>query len=121
VLEPVLSGRLTSFEVTEDAHDNYNADIQKRSDKGVHVQCVSWYRNQGNGKVSTIFPGPGVLMWWRLRSVNWDHYKITPAAEQEKYLSKSTMQWQLFCVAMITPMILLLRFANISALEQWLL
>lgn len=52
-----LGGRIV--EVTPEAHDAFNADIQARADKSVMVlgNCNSYYRAGGTGKVFTHWPG----------------------------------------------------------------
>lgn len=47
------------IEVPDDAHDAFNADIQRRAEESVLVlgNCSSWYRASGTGRVFTHWPG----------------------------------------------------------------
>jgi hypothetical protein len=45
----------------------------------VWVQCVSWYRTGGAGKVSSIFPGPMLLFGWWVRKPRWGDYVVQAA------------------------------------------
>jgi hypothetical protein len=76
MIEPIIAGTASSFEVTTEATDAYNDLIQRRASRSVYTQCVSWYRSGGDGKVSSVFPGPLTLLWWWLRSPVWKDYKV---------------------------------------------
>jgi hypothetical protein len=79
LVQPVLEQEVSSFEVTPEATDAYNTRIQGRISRSVFPHCLSWYRKGGDGKVTSIFPGPGLLFWWWLRQPNWNHYKAVGA------------------------------------------
>jgi len=76
MIEPVVAGMASSFEVTAKATDIYNDLIQRRASRSVYTQCISWYRSGGDGKITSIFPGPLTLLWWWLRSPVWKDYKV---------------------------------------------
>jgi len=91
LIKPVLDGKATAFDVTSRANDEYNAKIQKRLDNSVFMQCMSWYRTGGNGKVSNVFPGSGTLLWCWLRRPVWDHYIVTNGQRWEKERKRRRM------------------------------
>ncbi|PFH53522.1 hypothetical protein AMATHDRAFT_54678 [Amanita thiersii Skay4041] len=74
LIKPVLENKVSSFEVKAAAADEYNEKIHNKLASSVFVQCVSWYRTGGNGKITNIFPGPAMLFWWWLRKPIWNHY-----------------------------------------------
>ncbi|KZP17161.1 hypothetical protein FIBSPDRAFT_957339 [Athelia psychrophila] len=56
MIVPVLSGAASSFFVTPAACDAYNVKVQRRLEGSVLIQCVSWYRAGGTGKVTSMLP-----------------------------------------------------------------
>jgi hypothetical protein len=84
LIEPVILQTASSFEVTAEATDKYNEVIQSRLSRSIYMQCVSWYRAGGDGKVTSIFPGPLTLFWWWLRSPVWKDYKAVGAEKWAK-------------------------------------
>ncbi|RDB25927.1 Baeyer-Villiger monooxygenase [Hypsizygus marmoreus] len=76
LIRPILERRLLSIDVSTTATDEYNSKIQARLSASVFVQCVSWYRVGGKGKVNSIFPGTAALFWWWLRWPRWGHYNV---------------------------------------------
>ncbi|KAJ7689781.1 hypothetical protein B0H17DRAFT_1291851 [Mycena rosella] len=81
-VKPILSGVVSSFEVTPAATDRYNERIQDMLSRSVHVACSSWYRTGGDGPISSIFPGPGILFWWWTRRPRWSDYRVDAASGQ---------------------------------------
>jgi len=57
MIKPVLGLRISSFEISQEASDDYNAKIQKMFRGTVFCFCGSWYRVGGDGKNVSIFPG----------------------------------------------------------------
>lgn len=108
LIEPVIKGTVSSFEVKEEATDKYNDMIQYRLSRSVFTQCVSWYRAGGDGKVSSIFPGPLTLFWWWLRSPVWKDYKAVGA---ERWVKQRR-------VARIRQFV---GFISLSVFSTWLL
>ncbi|KAJ7758295.1 hypothetical protein B0H16DRAFT_649863 [Mycena metata] len=80
LIQPILTGDISSLEVTIEATDAYNRHIQAKLAGFVWSKCSSWYRTGGNGKIYATFPGPMTLFWWWLRRPNWDHYTFNSAA-----------------------------------------
>ncbi|KAJ7494237.1 hypothetical protein B0H11DRAFT_929851 [Mycena galericulata] len=76
MIEPVIAGDISSFEVTAEATNDYNRNIQARLKGFIWSKCSSWYRTGDNGKIHTLFPGPMTLFWWWMRRPNWTHYKV---------------------------------------------
>ncbi|TFK40444.1 hypothetical protein BDQ12DRAFT_648979 [Crucibulum laeve] len=76
LVKSIVDGNISSFEVTTKATEAYNDKIQARLSKSVFMHCISWYRLGGEGRVTSMFPGPGMLFWWWLRRPQWNHYMI---------------------------------------------
>ncbi|KAF9242545.1 hypothetical protein BU15DRAFT_43918 [Melanogaster broomeanus] len=79
LIKPVLDGLVSTFTVKADVTDAYNAKLQERLSGSVLVQCYSWQRTGGTGKVFNSFPWAITLWWWWLRRPNWTHYTATGA------------------------------------------
>ncbi|KAF8209461.1 hypothetical protein K438DRAFT_1960458 [Mycena galopus ATCC 62051] len=79
---PIVDGLVSTFEVTSEATDAYNDLIQRRLQRSVFVECTSWYRTDGEGKVSSVFPGPMLLYGWWVRRPVWAHYKVKATTDQ---------------------------------------
>ncbi|KAJ7444509.1 hypothetical protein FB451DRAFT_1434419, partial [Mycena latifolia] len=75
-VKPILDGLVSTFSVTTRATETYNEIIQARLARSVFVGCVSWYRSGGEGKVSSIFPGPMFLYQWWMRRPQWADYDV---------------------------------------------
>ncbi|KAF7358999.1 hypothetical protein MSAN_01240600 [Mycena sanguinolenta] len=76
LIKPILNGLISSVDVKPSATDAYNDVIQARLSRSVFVECSSWYRTGGNGKVSSIFPGPMFLYGWWIRRPKWEDYNV---------------------------------------------
>ncbi|KAF8133737.1 hypothetical protein EV363DRAFT_1430286 [Boletus edulis] len=75
LVKPVLDGLVSAFTVKADATDAYNAKLQERLSRSVHMQCYSWQRSGGGtGKIFNPFPWAVTIWWWWLRRPNWAHY-----------------------------------------------
>ncbi|KAF7307994.1 hypothetical protein MKEN_01161100 [Mycena kentingensis (nom. inval.)] len=83
-VQPLLANEVKAFSITPIATDAYNALIHERLARSVFVQCISWYRTGGEGKVSSIFPGPMALYQWWMRRPMWEDYEIMGATEEWK-------------------------------------
>ncbi|KAF7360682.1 hypothetical protein MVEN_00800000 [Mycena venus] len=81
-VKPILDGLVATFSVKARATDAYNEIIQARLARSVWVKCISWYRAGGEGKVSSIFPGPMFLFAWWLRQPRWDDYTMKATSEK---------------------------------------
>ena len=57
LIQPIIEAGAVSIEVNKEPADAYNAKIQNRLSNTVHMDCHSWYRVGGAGKISNIFPG----------------------------------------------------------------
>ncbi|KAJ7100486.1 hypothetical protein C8R44DRAFT_834794 [Mycena epipterygia] len=77
MITPVIAGDISSMEVTAEATDAYNRDIQARLAGSIWSTCFSWYRTGNTGKIHGLFPGPMTLFWLWLRRPNWAHYKCS--------------------------------------------
>ncbi|KAF7353943.1 hypothetical protein MVEN_01080600 [Mycena venus] len=83
MIKPVISGDILSAEVTAEATDAYNRDIQNRLSGFIWSKCYSWYRTGNTGKIHGLFPGSMILFWWWLRRPNWAHYKVVTVSGWE--------------------------------------
>ncbi|KAG2757493.1 FAD/NAD(P)-binding domain-containing protein [Suillus brevipes Sb2] len=81
LIEPVLTGSVSSFTIKATSTDTYNAKLQEQLSRSVHVHCYSSARTNGTDKVYYPFPWPASVFWWLLRRPNWDHY-IAVGAEK---------------------------------------
>ncbi|KAJ7494238.1 hypothetical protein B0H11DRAFT_2156124 [Mycena galericulata] len=75
-VKPILDGMVSTFDVKTSATDAYNDRIHARLSRSVFVECVSWYRTGGEGKVSSIFPGTMLLYGWWMRRPQWGDYNV---------------------------------------------
>jgi hypothetical protein len=100
-----VQGSASSFEVTPEATDAYNDVIHGRLARSVFIQCTSWYRKDGNGKVFSTFPGPMSLFWWWLQSPNWGHYKTTGGEDWVKQQKLKTVYKALKVLAFIAALL----------------
>ncbi|KAG7096480.1 hypothetical protein E1B28_003911 [Marasmius oreades] len=97
MIKPVLRGDLKTVEVTDKATARWNDKIQARLRRSVFVDCVSWYRRDRDGKVTSIFPGFATVFWWWFRRVNWRDYRVSardPTQWERKQNQKE--QWRGF-------------------------
>jgi len=116
LIEPVLSGSASSFTVKASHADEYNAKVQERISRSVFMQCHSWARMNGTGKVFNPFPWAMTRWWWLLRKPNWDHYVAVGAekwvwARRRKFVKNS-----LKCAAILT---LLCSYIGSSVQTTW--
>jgi cation diffusion facilitator CzcD-associated flavoprotein CzcO len=79
LIEPVLTGSVSSFTVKAAPTDTYNAKLQERLSHSVYLHCSSWMRTNGTGKAFHPFPWRATFLWWLLRRPNWDHYTAVGA------------------------------------------
>ncbi|KAJ6567001.1 hypothetical protein B0H19DRAFT_716653 [Mycena capillaripes] len=94
-VKPILDGLVSTFDVTTRATDAYNDLIHARLTRSVFVHCVSWYRSGGEGKVSSIFPGPMFLFGWWVRKAKWEDFNVkTPTDEWKRKLRRE--KWAAF-------------------------
>ncbi|KAF8891130.1 hypothetical protein CPB84DRAFT_1816305 [Gymnopilus junonius] len=66
--------KVSSLEVKLSATDAYNDKIQALLNNSVWAGCISWYRVGGDGKISSLFPGPALRFWLWLRKPDWRHF-----------------------------------------------
>lgn len=105
LLEPVLRGTASSFEVTPKATDDYNDKIHRKLAQTVFTHCISWYRTGGEGKVSSIFPGTAFLFYWYLRRPKWDHYIAIGAEKWDRQRRRARLlRW--ICLASLVPVVI---------------
>ncbi|KAF7359004.1 hypothetical protein MSAN_01241100 [Mycena sanguinolenta] len=76
LIKPILNGSISSVDVKPSATDAYNDVIQARLSRSVFVECTSWYRAGGDGKVTSTFPGPMFLFGWWVRRPKWEDYNV---------------------------------------------
>jgi hypothetical protein len=102
LIEPVLSGYASSFTIKASPTDAYNARVQERISRSVFVQCYSWARTNGTGKVFNPFPWAVTLWWWWLRKPSWDHYVAAGAEKWVWARRRKTVKNILKCAAALT-------------------
>jgi hypothetical protein len=86
LIKPVLDGQAKSFEVTEEATDEYNAWVQDGLSRSVWTECNSYYQIDGKrgSKNIAMFPGPVSLFWWLTRTPPWNKFHGVAAEAWEK-------------------------------------
>ncbi|THH30107.1 hypothetical protein EUX98_g4084 [Antrodiella citrinella] len=94
MLSPVINGLASSFEVTHEATDAWNARIHKKLSTAVWSACQSWYRVGHDGKNSSIWPGLLIEQWWQLRRPVWSHYKAVGAYKWQETRRGKTL-WEI--------------------------
>jgi len=77
MVKPIIEGKVDSFEVKSDAAASYNRDIQDRLQKSVWMNCNSYYRSGGDGKIYATYPGPVSRFWWSTLVPKWNDYKVS--------------------------------------------
>ncbi|KAJ7184677.1 hypothetical protein C8R46DRAFT_465199 [Mycena filopes] len=87
-VKPILDGLVSTFNVTTRATNAYNDLIQARLARSVFVDCLSWYRTGGEGKVSNIFPGSILLYGCWVRRPKWDDFHIKGTGEWDRKLRR---------------------------------
>ncbi|KAG1809003.1 hypothetical protein EV424DRAFT_1543235 [Suillus variegatus] len=102
LIEPVLTGSASSFTVKATPTDTYNAKLQERLSRSVHVHCFSWRRTNGTGKVFHSFPWLTTVFLWLLRKPNWDHYTAVGAEKWVWARRRKAVKNILKCTAVLT-------------------
>ncbi|KAG1906692.1 uncharacterized protein F5891DRAFT_1003450 [Suillus fuscotomentosus] len=102
LIEPVLSGSASSFTVEASHTDEYNAKVQERISRSVFMQCHSWARMNGTGKVYNPFPWAMTRWWLLLRKPNWDHYVAVGAEKWVRARRRKFVKNSLKCAAILT-------------------
>lgn len=74
LIKPILERQVVTVEVKPEPTDVYNEKIQGRLSTSVFPNCQSWYRVEGSGKITNIFPGATTLFWLWLRKPKWQDY-----------------------------------------------
>ena len=87
LFKPVLDGDLDSVGPTTEATTLYNNWLAARLSSSVWVQCTSWYRSGGAGKIFSTFPGTAALFWWLTLTPRCADYDIR-GKDREKWASK---------------------------------
>lgn len=99
LLDPVIKQHASSFEITAEATDRWNLNIQKRLSQSVWSTCRSWYRVDDTGRNFTIFPGSMMEMWWHLSKPVWSDYKAVNAEKWERNMTESRRRWSIGSMA----------------------
>ncbi|KAI0073282.1 FAD/NAD(P)-binding domain-containing protein [Panus rudis PR-1116 ss-1] len=92
LLKPILQGSVSSLTVTSEATDAYNSTLQTKLSTSVWSACDSWYHVRHTGKISSIWPGSFIQLWWRLRSPRWGDYEVVGAKEEWRK-PRSKVRW----------------------------
>ncbi|KAF9442531.1 FAD/NAD(P)-binding domain-containing protein [Macrolepiota fuliginosa MF-IS2] len=102
LITPILTRHVATIEVKPEATEEYNEKIQKRLAGSVFVNCQSWYRVGGTGKITNIFPGATTLFWLWLRKPKWGDYTGLGLEEWLQRRQKNKM-WNVvrWCVTLL--------------------
>ena len=71
----VLDGGHRSIEVSAEAQQHYNSDLQSRLGGSVWSRCSSWYRTD-EGRIVALFPGPTDEYVRSTEQPDWSAYRI---------------------------------------------
>lgn len=95
LIKPVLDSQAKSFEVAEEATEEYNAWVQNRLSRSVWTECNSYYQLDGQkgSKNISMFPGPVSLFWWLSLSPPWNKFHGVAAERWEKQRRINTGKW----------------------------
>lgn len=103
LIKPVIDGQARSFEVTDDATNEYNAWLESRLSNSVWTECNSYYQVGGKKtKIFATFPGPVTLFWWLTRYPRWEKFHGVGAERWEKQQKlNKTKKWSVLVVLVI--------------------
>ncbi|RDB21175.1 Baeyer-Villiger monooxygenase [Hypsizygus marmoreus] len=94
LIQPIIQGKAKSFEVTEEATDEYNTWLQKRLTRSVWTECNSYYQvgGQKETRITATFPGPVGLFWWLALRPRWSDFRGVAGEAWEKQRRKDNMK-----------------------------
>ncbi|KDR73518.1 hypothetical protein GALMADRAFT_124691 [Galerina marginata CBS 339.88] len=101
LIRPVLQGQAKSFEVTDEATDEYNDWLQRRLQSSVWTDCVSYYQagRDSKSRIVATFPGPVTLLWWFCRRPRWELFRAVGAERWERQRTLGRVRkWALMTV-----------------------
>ena len=80
MVKAIIDDRIRSFEVKENACEEYDGWLQRRLSTSVWTECNSFYQvgDSRDTKNVAMFPGPVALFWWMLRRPEWGQYEVRP-------------------------------------------
>ncbi|EUC56309.1 monooxygenase, partial [Rhizoctonia solani AG-3 Rhs1AP] len=79
LFKPVLEGKAGSIVPRADSTRKFNNWLQYNLKGHVWPSCHSWYRHDGSGKITSLWPGGNTHLWWSLRKPNWNDYEVLGA------------------------------------------
>jgi hypothetical protein len=112
LIKPILDNQAKSFEVTEEATEEYNTWLQGRLSKSVWTACNSYYQvdRQKQTKIIATFPGPVSLFWWLTRTPQWNKFHGVGAEAWKKQLSMNmAKRWSVLALVVIAVVVNLKR------------
>lgn len=81
LIQPIIQRKVKSVEVTAAAYKDWNDWIDKRIAKSIFLDCHSYFRHNGTGKVDVIYPGSTLRLIWQTRSPQWNHFRVTGSSD----------------------------------------
>ncbi|CAE6447249.1 unnamed protein product [Rhizoctonia solani] len=79
LFKPVLEGKISSVVPRADSTQKFNQWLQYSLKDHVWPSCHSWYRKGLDGKISSLWPGGNIHIWWSFRKPNWKDYEVVGA------------------------------------------
>ncbi|KAH7344182.1 hypothetical protein B0J17DRAFT_204737 [Rhizoctonia solani] len=79
LFKPVLDGKAASIAPRAHSTRKFNDWLQYNLKGHVWPGCHSWYRKDGGGKITALWPGGNAHMWWTFRKPNWENYEVVGA------------------------------------------
>ncbi|EUC63671.1 monooxygenase [Rhizoctonia solani AG-3 Rhs1AP] len=79
LFKPVIEGQAGSIVPRADSTRKFNDWVQYNLKDHVWPSCHSWYRKDGVGKITALWPGGNTYLWWSFRKPNWKDYEVVGA------------------------------------------
>ncbi|KAG8762750.1 hypothetical protein FRC11_007880 [Ceratobasidium sp. 423] len=75
LFKSVIEGKVGSIVPRADSTRKFNDWVQYSLKGHVWPSCHSWYRKDGGGKITSLWPGGNTHLWWSFRKPNWKDYE----------------------------------------------
>ncbi|KAF9469173.1 hypothetical protein BDZ94DRAFT_360082 [Collybia nuda] len=103
LIKPILDGQAKSFEVADNATEEYNTWLQGRLSTSVWTQCNSYYQvgGQKHTKIVATFPGPVSLFWWLTLTPEWGVFRSVGAERwMKQHRITKAQEWGIWSVVL---------------------
>jgi len=103
LLQPIIEGKYSTFEVTAEANEAYNAKVQERLNSPslpFRTAPDGWYRVGQTGRIAAIYPGSALEYWLTNINVKWSD--LTLRRKDGSRVDKSVVEGQGGVFAMLS-------------------